>query len=334
MKKIFLTALISSLGLIANAQFSVTLVVDPNPPGSIINWDARTLTYIISNGTGAIRQAVIKTVITTTDGTPVATTNLAKARVITIGPTNTLLYAADVMPLEIMVFVGKFKNSLERTGKLPAGSYNICVQLVTPTDFIPMSEERCRTFTIASIQLPIPMTPINEDVIESEKAQTAITFRWTPLAPTPKQPVKYIVTIFEVLDKQTPMQALRSNQPLLTKEVMGTTQFIWQPQMSFIKTKIWTKDTADKSGIEHSGDPHEYTNDDLLRQAMDSIDATTFIWTIQTIDFNHVPVGDGNVNGDGISEPSVFTVIRDGRKNKKGLPVRTIYMNRINMNRN
>ncbi len=316
MKKIFLIAAICFTSHICLAQFNTTLVVSPNPPGSILSWSVKDLAYIINgSATGVTRQAVIKATLKTTDGTVAATTNLAKAKVITAGAGNLVLYAADVIPLEAMVFNGKYKTSMDRSGKLPAGTYQLCVQLVTPVDFLPISEERCRVFTLASFQLPIPMMPPNEEVIEAAKAQTAITFRWTPVTPRPAEQLKYIVTVFEVLDRQTPMQALRSNQPLLTKEIIATTQFIWQPQLSFIKTKIWTNDAP--------ADSLTAGND---KMALDSIDATTFIWTIQTLDSRGAPFGDGNINGDGISEPNVFTVIADRRKIKTGLPARIIYL--------
>jgi len=326
MKKIFLIAAICFTSQICLAQFNTNLVVSPNPPGSILSWSVKDLTYIINGSAiGVTRLAVIKAKLKTTDGTIAATTSLAKAKTITVGAGNLVLYAADVIPLEAMVFNGKYKTSMDRSGKLPAGTYQLCVQLVTPVDFLPISEERCRVFTLASFQLPIPMMPPNEEVIEATKAQTAITFRWTPVTPRPAEQLKYIVTIFEVLDRQTPMQALRSNQPLVIKEIIATTQFIWQPQLSFIKTKIWTNDslTAEKNKVEHWGDPHENLNGKIV---MDSIDATTFIWTIQTLDSRGAPFGDGNINGDGISEPNVFTVIADRRKIKTGLPARIIYL--------
>lgn len=337
MKKTILLIIISLASAYSQAQYNTNLAVSPQPPGSILSWSTKDLSYLINNQQGATRNALIKSVLTLTDGTPVASTNLAIAKVIRITPGTLLLTAADVIPLDAMTFVGKYKTVLERTGKLPASSYQLCVQLVTPVDFIPLSEPRCRIFTLASYQLPIPVMPANDDVLEAEKAQTAITFRWTPVFPRPAETVRYIVTVFEILDKQTPLQALRSNQPLLTKEIIGTTQFIWQPQLSFIKTKIWTDDTAsnapslykekprpsDKPITETHGDPH------VDRMVMDSIDATHFIWTIKTVNSSGIPFSDGNINNDGISEPNTFTVVKDRRRKKTGVPVRTIYLDYI-----
>jgi hypothetical protein len=199
-----------------------------------------------------------------------------------------------------MVFNGKYKASLERTGKLPAGSYQLCVQLVAPVTFQTMSEERCRIFTIAAFQLPIPMMPANETMLDIEKAKAAITFRWTPVAPRPAELLTYRVTVFEILTNQTPMQALRSNQPLLAKDIFGTTQFIWQPQLGL--TMCCTGDPD--FDLKMKKDTTRHIGPDM------EPDAYAFIWTLQTLDSRGVPFGDGNINGDGISEPNVFFIDR------------------------
>jgi hypothetical protein len=284
------------------AQFTTTLVMSPNPRGTVLEWTTKDLTYFISGSAGIAGKVILKTTLKTTDGTVAATTNLAKARQIIINPAagNIILYAADVIPLETMVFNGKFKTSMEKSGKLPAGTYILCVQLVAPITYQTLSEEKCRTFTIASFQLPIPMMPANETILIIEKAKAAITFRWTPVAPRPAELMTYRVTVFEVLDNQTPMQALRSNQPLLAKDINGTTQFIWQPQLGLTMCCMGDPDfdlrmKKDSGNINH-GDP--------------DFDAYAFIWTIQTLDSRGVPFGDGNINGDGISEPNVFFIDR------------------------
>ena len=316
MKKLILIVAICFANNICKAQLITTLVIVPQPPGSLINWGAKDLTYIINNQAGsAPARVLIKATLKASGGTIAASTNLARAKVFTVVPGgNIILYAADVIPMDVMTFHGKYKSALEKTGKLPADNYELCVQLVRPTDFTPMSEERCRNFTLAAFQLPIPMMPANGDVMDATSAQTAITFRWTPVTPRPADMIRYIVTVFEILDRQTPLQALRSNQPLLTKEITGTTQFIWQPQMSFAKTKVWADD------VDSTLSPEE-------RAVMDSTDATSFIWTIQTVDNQGLPFGDGNVNSDGVSEPNRFTIIHDRRIIKTGPPARIIFMN-------
>lgn len=279
MKKAIFIILFYLVHQTANSQFTTTLVVIPQPPGTLMDWGIKELTYVIAGQPGLPpRQAVIRAELKASDGSVAAITNLAKARVRAVGGGTMILNSQDVIPVEVMIFNGRFKKSIEKTGKLPADHYTLCVRLVTPVDFLPLSTDQCRSFSIAAFQLPIPTMPFNDEVLDAEKAQTAISFRWTPVAPRPGELVKYIVTVFEILDRQTAMQALRSNRPLLAKEIVGTTQYIWQPQLSFI-------------------------------------DTTRFIWTIQTLDSRGIPFGDGNVNADGISEPSVFTVRKKPKPN-------------------
>lgn len=353
MKKIFLSIVVLAITTGSFAQLTVTLVVNANPPATLIDWGTKKeiLTYLVVNQSGAVRRAVIKAELKTTDGTLAASTNLAAAGIITIGNGTTVLSAADVIPLEVMIFNGKFKSTMEKTGKLLADNYVLCVQLVNPGDFIPVSEQRCRNFTIAAFQLPIPVMPADETIMGIEKAKTTITFRWTPVAPLPTQPVTYRVTVFEVLPGQTSMQALRSNQPLLAKDVIGTTQYIWQPQLGLT---ICCKD-GDVSGDEKNSNTSEAgagTGKDqkTIRSDQDSSsqknintseagvgtgkekiekegDAYVFIWTIQTFDQQGRPFGDGNINGDGLSEPVVFFIDRrPASLRKSGPPSRTIYL--------
>lgn len=280
----------------AMAQFNTNLVVTPQPPGSIFNWGARDMVYGVSNAAGITRRVVIKATIKTIDGTVAGSTNLAKAAVITLAGGNQFFYAADVIPAAIMVFNGKYKLSLDKTGKLPSDNYQLCVQLVTPVDFLPMSEERCRSFNLAAFQLPIPVMPANDMELDVKLAQSAITFRWTPVTPRPVFPVTYRILVFEVLPQQQPVQALRSNFPLLDKTITGTTQYIWQPQLGMLDFT----EGGDTTGTQKAG--VSTSRSDVRTKSRQ------FVWTIQALDAQGQPFSDGNVNGDGVSEPVVFRV--------------------------
>jgi hypothetical protein len=276
------------------AQFNTTLIVSGTPPGTLSEWGYKkeVFTFLVTTQGGSVPRAVkIKAALKLTDGTIVANADLAKASILNFVQGTTVLNAFQAMPLENMIFTGKYKKSLERTGKLPADNYQLCLQLVSATDLVPVSEEKCRSFVIASMQLPIPVMPYDGSTIDANTAQTVIIFRWTPLVPRPATPVTYRVQVFEVLPAQTPMQAFRSNPPLLDKEVRATTQYIWQPQIGM--------DDADSLANKGKG--------------------KKFIWTIQTLEASGLPVSDGNINGDGRSEPIVFYV----KKKNSGTAVRS-----------
>ena len=287
MKKILFVLLILFISATGNAQLISNLIVNAQPPAQLSEWgNRREVLVLIVTAPGAARTFKLKTEIKLLDGTVIASADLAKTAVFTSSSTGTtILTANDVMPLEFMTFTGKYKTSLQRTGKLPADNYTICVQPVNPTDYRPMGEVQCKNFYLATTQLPILMKPYNEEILDGKKAQTAIIFRWTPVIPRQTSPVNYRIQVFEVLPTQTPVQALRSNQPVLDKEILAATQFIWQPQMSFL--------------------PYDNETTKL----------PTFIWTIQSLDKDRNPVTRTDGNGEGRSEPIIFFVNPD--KNKK-----------------
>lgn len=300
MKRIYIILALLITTLSGYAQYTTNLVVAPNPPGSLIEWDQKILTYIIVNQSGAQgRPAILKTEIKTLDGANVGTTNLSKARIFTAGAGSTVLGPADVLPLEQMVFTGKYKTTLDRTGKLPADNYQICVQMVTPIDYQPLSEVKCRNFNLAAYQLPIPTIPLNESIVAFDKARTIITFRWTPVTPRPAQELVYRIRVFEVLRNQTPVQAMRSNQPVLDRDITSTTQYIWQHQLPLQLCSA--DDVAEADSLQKGRNDYALVN---------GLTAYTFVWTIQTFDRSGRPFGDGNINNDGISEPVVFSVDR------------------------
>jgi hypothetical protein len=272
----------------ATAQINSNLVMAAQPPAQLSEWGNKreVLTLILSAQGSVVGQFKLKTEIKTMDGTVIGSADLAKTPVFTGNPAGTtILFANDVMPLEYMIFTDKYKKSLQRTGKLPADNYTFCVQPVRPVDYVPVGEVKCKNFYLATTQLPILMKPYNEEVLDAKTAQTAITFRWTPVVPTQTSPVNYRIQVFEVLPTQSPVQALRSNQPLLDKEILAATQYIWQPQLSFF-------------------------SDDNKKMK--------FIWTIQSLDKTGAPVTQTDGNGEGRSEPIIFFVdINKTNKPKK-----------------
>ena len=100
-------------------------------------------------------------------------------------------------------------------------------------------------------------------------------------------PVTYRLQVFEVLPNTKPGTGLRSNQPVLDKEILAATQFIWQPQLSFL--------------------PYD---DDTKK-------LPTFVWTIQSLDKDRKPVTQTDGSGEGRSEPIIFFVNPDQNKRPK-----------------
>ena len=98
------------------------------------------------------------------------------------------------------------------------------------------------------------------------------------------------------------MQALRSNMPILERDIIGQTQFIWQPQGILGLPK--EENTVDSA---------------TLKKGVNGVvqEGKKIIWTIQSLDANGVPIA-VDANTEGRSEPMQFTVANKPKgKNKK-----------------
>lgn len=266
------------------AQITTNLIVSSSPPASLASWSSQkqTIVYMVNGNAAMQGEYKIKTEIQLSDGTVIGKTDLTRSRIYVLQPGNTIYYADDVLPLEHMIFTGKYRTELNQSGKLPSQTYQICVTLVNSTEFLPLTTTKCKVFTIAAPILPKLLKPYKDQVLDAVEAQSVITFRWTPRTPVTPSITTYKVLVFEVLQGQTPLQALRSNMPVLDQEVRGTTQYIWQPQ------GILNENPTDENGVLHQ---------------------KQLVWTVQTFDnLGEQPLLDGSFNRDGVSEPLTFFI--------------------------
>jgi len=293
-KKLILAIAFLYSGYLA-AQIKVNMVLSGRPPASLTEWANRkdVLTFIMGESGGQRFDVKLKTEIKTLDGTVVGATNLNTARPFSPLPAgSTILGALDVLPLENIVFTGKYLSAMQKTGKLPADNYMLCVQLLRVPDYAPASDPVCKNFYLTAYQLPILMIPANEQELNAKVAQTAITFRWTPVVPASSTPVTYHLQVFEILENQKDVQALRSNQPLLDKNIIGATQFIWQPQLGMLAYRNEKDSLTTLQEKESDG----------------NVKGKKFVWTIQTLDNSGQPLNPAEGNGESRSEPHVFYV--------------------------
>ena|ERR1035437_1682009 len=278
-KKISLTFLVMIFLFQLNAQtFTAQMVLVARPTSLLADWanHPEILNYIVTYYGGPIGgNYSAKIIVTFKDGTGniigTSDLNLLPARIFASG--TIILHSKDVVLLQTIRFTGNVQRTINATGRLPEGNYQLSLQIVDAKTLQKLTAEIVRPFFVMSYQLPILMQPQNQSVLMAEQARAAITFRWTPLAPAPTQDrISYLLQIFEVMEGQNPMQAFRSNQPILNQQVLGVTQYVWQPQLYFA----------------------------------DSSQNRKFIWTIQTIDSKGF--GFNNGVGDGRSEPFWFEI--------------------------
>ena len=103
--------------------------------------------------------------------------------------------------------------------------------------------------TTRNLQAPVLYMPQDKAVFTKDQVQ-AIIFRWRPVFP-PTDDVTYHIRVFEVLPEQSPMQALRTNYPLVEEEVEQSF-WIWTPDILLSDEEhqfVWQVQAFDASGF-------------------------------------------------------------------------------------
>lgn len=73
---------------------------------------------------------------------------------------------------------------------------------------------------------PIYQAKVISETQKEFKLDTAqsVTFKWTPIVPKPKESVTYRLKVWQLMQGQNGTQAMRSNQPIVTKDVDNITE--------------------------------------------------------------------------------------------------------------
>ncbi|MCX6315908.1 MAG: hypothetical protein NTW29_01350 [Bacteroidetes bacterium] len=101
------------------------------------------------------------------------------------------------------------------------------VQVVTRDGTVGPSSDPT-TFTIATAKSKGPdnLYPEDKKELTPEQGKNPITFRWTPIVPKPQEPVTYRLKVWQLMQGQNASQAMRSNQPIVTKDVDNITEAV------------------------------------------------------------------------------------------------------------
>ncbi len=270
------------------SQITLNLALNSHPQPWLSQWANPingqmiiSYSYGVSQGDALVK---LRTTLMDESGNSIGTSNPNAARIISLKLGVNLFTMADALQLQNLSLSGKVLGTLQRTGRLAAGQYQLMVEIMNVKGDIVLAHQT-HPFFITSYQLPILMYPPDGAKLDAKIAQSLITFRWTGLIPNNAEPPTYRVQVFEVLQGQTPMQAFRGNRPLLDEPALhGMTQYIWHTNLSMIDTIINQK----------------------------------FIWTVQTLDMEGQPIPSNDMTIQGRSEPAIFTIINQNKAiNKK-----------------
>lgn len=289
MKKysLLLTIIIMFTVQAGRAQVVLNLSLNSRPQPWLSEWaNPVNGMMLITYMPGAVQSnpsVKIRTTLLDEGGSVIGASRPNSGRVYVLKPDLNRFTMADALQLPNLRLYGNIQNLVQRTGRLPAGQYQLMVEITNITGDV-VEAKQTRPFYVTSYQLPILMQPANDAELDAHVAQSIITFRWTGLVPNTQERPTYRVQVFEILPGQQPMQAFRGNQPILDEQAMpGTTQYIWRTNLPML----------------------------------DSTANHRFIWTVQTLDINGAPVPTTDNNIQGRSEPAIFTIVNQmGAKNK------------------
>jgi len=195
--------------------------------------------------------------------------------------------------LQVDEFTTRTFSANELTGTLAGchelkdGSYTICVQFFN-VDRMAISNEVCKEFTVETPKdvdyaPPTLITPENEKRFLPKDLQKPVMFRWTPVVPKP-QSVTYRLKVWQLMQGQTGSQAMRSNQPIVTKDVDNLTQAIVTNLYTgpckppYLCDFIWNVQAVNREGKpigRNDGNSESYTfkiADDNINTKIDSVD--------------------------------------------------------------
>ena len=290
MKKYHLlfTVLMFLMVKVAQAQITLNLALNKRPQPWLSDWvnpvnGQMIITYMV-RPTLNDPSVKLKTTLLDERGNIIGISDINSARIYTLRAGVNQFSIAEALQLQNLALQGNFQNLLQRTGRLTAGQYQLMVEVMnTKGDVI--RAKQTQIFFITSYQLPILMQPANGSTLDARLAQNIIVFRWTNLIPSSAEFFQFRVQVFEILPGQTPMQAFRGNRPLLDEPaIKGSTQYIWRPNLPMLDS------TANKQ----------------------------FIWTVQTLDANGLPIPGMDMNIQGRSEPAIFSIVNQmGMMGKK-----------------
>jgi len=276
---LLLTVFMLLIVQVARAQITLNLALNNRPQPWLADWvnPVNGQMFISYMRGPALNDPSVKLRTSLLDerGSVIGLSNINSARVYTLRPGVNQFTIADALQLQNLNLQGNIQNTLQHTGRLPAGQYQLMVEVLNAAGDI-VRARQTRPFFITSYQMPVLMQPASGSSLDVRVAQSIITFRWTSLIPGSPDLPQYRVQVFEILPGQTPMQAFRGNRPLLDEaSIKGSTQYIWRTNLPMLDS------TANKK----------------------------FIWTVQTLDSRGLPVPGMDMNIQGRSEPAIFSIV-------------------------
>lgn len=163
-------------------------------------------------------------------------------------PVTTIFKSNQIAKWSQLKFTGEIKQAVERTGRLPEGNYEVCVDIKQKNLLrgeIPSELTLCGSFVIL-MQAQPPRLILPQD--NSEVAEQFPQFSWTPVIGG--RELKYKIKIVEVTGQEKPSQAFNTRIPFFETQT-NLTSFIYPRSAQGFekgKTYAWQVQSFDANG--------------------------------------------------------------------------------------
>lgn len=227
MKNIFYTLFLLVAMQLQAQQYPVTgitisLPVNPNPKTS--TWGVGTSIFSINVSTRPIAGKI----------DPILEGSRILVQIKKGGAKACGSYTASSAPATNFTSISKMWNGPAATSllgeecSLTPGDYELCVRIYGGPTNTPMSEEKCKAFSIpseiTSYNKPQNVLPIDNAIFSVSVATQPVNLKWIAVMPKPAGNITYQIKIWKINSGQTAAQAISQNLPVVTKDVLNQTQ--------------------------------------------------------------------------------------------------------------
>jgi DNA repair exonuclease SbcCD ATPase subunit len=248
-----LAVLVGLVGSSTAQQLQLMLQMDPNPSPYLSDWQTRQETVLLSVTNPTPNTIPVRIAGRVHQGGPtgniLAQTKVPQMPVLQIPPGASIFSAEDVVPYDQIEFFGGVETDAVRTGRIPSGEYTLCVALVHPENFQPLTQPRCSQFFVQQHLPPQLLAPYGASQFTADQLRTQV-MRWSRETPPVFNSTTELLVV-ELRQDQPLWQALSANPPVFQGEIpSGLTQMQWPPDVYLVpgRTYVWSVRVVDDKG--------------------------------------------------------------------------------------
>lgn len=251
--------------LIVQSQITVSVQL---PPAGLVQKDQLWNLVLSNTGTSAEEITVFLNLRDALTGESVLS---ADTRSLSIPRGVKLIGIGDVRPVQYNVGVARFNNTY-----LPLGSYIACYTIARGYGEQGQKlAEECVRININPLSPPLLNSPLNKAVINVKYPQ----FTWVPPAPLDMfDNLNYDVSVAEVLEGQSPAEAILYNTPVYNKGYLTTTYDNFPSTFSRLQAgKTYAWQVTAKNNLNYSVVTDVWTFSIAADSAKTSVTSATYV---------------------------------------------------------